>query len=127
MPKAMRPLADRFWEKVQKSDECWLWTGAIDTTGYGRIGLGRRTDGLIHAHRLSWQLHLGSIPPELEVCHCCDNRACVNIWHLFLGTRQDNMRDARRKQRIKVPSRWYPGVWNIYEDQTNVMMGFTGL
>jgi hypothetical protein len=96
-----RTLAERFWEKVHKveGDGCWTWTAAT-TEGYGAIGIdGSRRDG---AHRVSWRLHFGLIPEGMEICHHCDNRLCVRPDHLFLGTRADNMQDAKRKGRLRV-------------------------
>jgi hypothetical protein len=119
----IKPLHHRFAEKIEvRSTGCWKWLGAIDSTGYGRIGICSRKHGLIHAHRLSWIIHNGTIPQGKELCHTCDNRWCVNPDHLFLGTRKDNMRDARQKQRMKIPSRWHKGVWNIWNDQRNIII-----
>lgn len=118
-----RPLHLRFAEKVEvRQVGCWKWTGAIDSTGYGRIGIGSRQYGLIHAHRLSYMLHYGSTPDGFDICHTCDNRWCVNPEHLFLGTRKDNMRDARSKNRMKVPNRWHKRHWNIWNDQRNIIV-----
>lgn len=92
------PLADRFWQKVEKAgeSECWEWVGTIDRGGYGRIQV---EDRLESAHRVSWMLARGAIPHGLWVLHQCDNRKCVNVAHLFLGTRTDNVRDMYAKGR----------------------------
>ena len=94
-------LEARFWAKVDVTGDCWLWTGAKNHQGYGRVQLGRRGEGVIRAHRLAWQLANGdSIPSGMFVCHTCDTPSCVRPSHLWLGTRLDNMRDCARKGRI---------------------------
>src|SRR5687767_4720826 len=99
---ASRPLSERFWEKVRKTDGCWLWTASRNAKGYGQIMYQRRP---IHAHRVSWQLANGPIPDGLCVLHRCDNPQCVNPGHLFLGTIVDNNRDMFAKGRAWAQNR----------------------
>lgn len=109
MSNARRPLAERFWEKVDKSGECWLWTGALNH-GYGVINEGGRGRVLI-APRVAWEIHNGPIPAGLDVCHNCpggDNKACVNPGHLFLGTHAVNMHDASRKGQFRPVAKLTP-------------------
>lgn len=94
-----RPLAARFWSFVVQHERCWEWTGARTAYGYGILGRGTREDGLIYAHRVSWELHNGSLPDGLCVLHTCDNPPCTNPNHLWLGTKGDNNRDMVAKGR----------------------------
>ena len=84
-----------FWSHVTKTDGCWNWTGRPDHEGYGRFrcdGIQRRT------HRIAWTL-AGGPRRGLYVLHRCDNRMCVRIEHLFLGTHLDNVADMIAKGR----------------------------
>lgn len=94
-------LAERFWAKVvcDLGSGCWPWTAAPNGRGYGVIGRGGRKDGNVLAHRLSWELHFGSIPAGMDVLHHCDNPPCVRPDHLFLGDQVTNNADRHRKGR----------------------------
>ena len=90
-------IEQRFWRFVNKTENCWLWTGApCGSYNYGRIGTG---PNVIMAHKFSYELHYGKIPDGLQVLHKCDVALCVNPDHLFLGTQKDNMQDAIEKGR----------------------------
>lgn len=114
--KEKRAIEDRFWEKVDKNGPlpshapelgpCWIWKGARNKAEYGLIGIRGITGGRLRsslAHRVSYLLHVGDIPDGLWVLHRCDNPPCIRGKHLFLGTHQDNMRDAIAKGRFKNP------------------------
>lgn len=91
--------AELFWAKVNKTGECWLWTGAIQSGGYGELaGAGHRP---LLAHRVSYELLVGEIPPGLQVDHLCRVRACVNPEHLEPVTCKENIRRGRNAHREK--------------------------
>lgn len=91
-------FARRFEERIDKSGECWIWTGSYSPSGYGRASRGLKK---VRAHRAAYELYVGPITDGLHVLHKCDNPACVNPAHLFLGTHLDNMRDMETKGRAK--------------------------
>lgn len=107
-PYSTRPLAERFWEKVEQGPGCWEWMAGRDSaTGYGRIRIGRAGSKHQLAHRVSWELANGPIPDGLWVLHHCDNPPCVNPAHLYLGTTIDNNRDRDARGRTARGERWY--------------------
>ncbi len=69
---------------------CWLWSGPLNTWGYGAFYSNGRT---LSAHRAAWETANGPVPDGLFVLHHCDRRMCCNPAHLYLGTQADNMRD----------------------------------
>jgi hypothetical protein len=82
---------------------CLVWQGARERFGYGRVHYAKSVHG---THRLSYIAHYGPIPPGLNVLHACDNPPCHAIEHLFLGTQQQNVDDARRKGRMRWRGKW---------------------
>ena len=92
-----RPLADRFWEKVEKRgpNECWPWKGCVGA-GYGQIRLGNKGPRL-GAHRVAYSLAHGRLDPDLHVLHSCDFKRCCNPAHLSLGTHANNLREAAER------------------------------
>ena len=78
---------DRFWQKVNKTESCWLWTGA-KARGYGHFRLNGRSRT---THRLAWEWANGRIPEDLEIDHLCRIRHCVNPDHMELVTTRENI------------------------------------
>ncbi len=93
-----KSIDEKFWQKVDKTNSCWLWKGGKDIYGYGRL---RVPGHNLLAHRISYELHHGPIPKEMLILHKCDNPPCVNPAHLFLGTQETNNKDAKSKGRSR--------------------------
>ena len=92
------PWPERFWQNVlaEPNSGCWLWMGSVGGHGYGQIA---KDGGPKTAHRLSWEMQFGPVPPDKWVLHRCDTRSCVNPAHMFLGTAADNNWDKVSKGR----------------------------
>lgn len=92
-PKTVRTLAEF---PPKPTTPCIEWHGKRLPSGYGYFS---RSGKLVYAHRDAWEKAHGPIPPKAMVCHACDNRACRNVEHLWLGTQADNMGDCKAKGR----------------------------
>ncbi len=98
---------ERFWSNVEKRgpDECWEWTASLQEKGYGQFNAGKHEGQkklTVRVHRFAYELVHG--PTRKKVLHSCDNRKCVNLKHLFVGTQADNIHDmiakGRRRTRL---------------------------
>jgi HNH endonuclease len=81
--------AERFWRRVQKTDGCWLWTGAITQNGHGQFG---NDSVVVYAHRFAYEELVGEIAPGHVLHHKCLNGHCVNPEHLVEMTQSDHIR-----------------------------------
>jgi hypothetical protein len=87
---------DRFWAKVDRAGDCWIWTAGRTADGYGMFKFGGKVQ---KAHRVSWIFAHGEIPDGSLVLHRCDVPGCVQPAHLFLGTDKTNAVDRDTKGR----------------------------
>lgn len=93
-------VEQRFNKKyiINEQTNCWEWTAATNNIGYGMFRF--NVNKMRTAHRVSYELFNGPIPPGLVVCHTCDNPKCVNPDHLWVGTMKDNWDDMNNKGRF---------------------------
>ena len=96
---------------ITPSTGCWVWSRPLRHDGYANTNF----RGINGGHRVSYYIHNKHDPGDMLVCHTCDNPACVNPNHLFLGTPQDNTNDMILKGRKKT----HPGMTNSAARLTN--------
>ncbi len=114
----------KFYSQSTKSAEgsCVVWSGGIHGSGYGRVEHNKKH---LRAHVVAWELVNGSVPPGKQINHTCDNKLCVNILHLYLGTQQDNISD--KVQRNRCASGESHGMSKLTEaDVLEIRAAFTG-
>lgn len=85
----IRPLEERFWEKVALSDGCWEWTAARGRKGYGVIAITRTRKR--YAHRIAYEMVYGPIPARMQLDHLCSNPPCIRPDHLEPVTPRENI------------------------------------
>lgn len=108
-PRSSATLEERFWAKVKKTGTCWLWTGHVSKSGYGRF----RVKGYAEsAHRVSYEISIGAIPEGLDVDHVCRQKSCVNPDHLRAATRKQNMENRSGAQKNNLSSGVLGVSWN---------------
>lgn len=87
MTGPLRDVEGRFWAKVDRTGECWLWMATNNPKGYGQV----RVDGRLHlAHRFAYEMEFGPIPGGNHIDHMCHIPACVNPAHLRPVTNAEN-------------------------------------
>jgi hypothetical protein len=98
------------WKTPYEPTQCWMFEHLLSDGGYGRLKVAGK---MIHAHRLSWEIHRGPIPEGMLVLHkCIATRPCVNPDHLYVGSQQDNIDDVYRQGRQN-PVRGEKAPWAV--------------
>ena len=121
------PLEVRFWEKVEKTDTCWNWTGATTKKGgegYGQVTVGGGVKTV--AHRASYEMAYGKIPEGLTVDHLCHNTKCVNPEHLRAVTQKQNSENRAGASRRNTSSGIRGVTWHGPAAKWLVQVGHNG-
>ena len=108
MTDADTRLRERFWAKVNKNGDCWLWTAQLTDEGYGRFAMPSGTPGRYiptNAHRVAYELEVGPIPAGLHIDHLCRTRNCVRPDHLEPVTPRQNVLRSEPPNRTHCPQR----------------------
>lgn len=100
-PDIMETLVKKFWKKVNKKRDCWIWTGTV-CSNYGSVYVPKQKGMNVYAHRLSLFISSGKwCPKDKIVCHKCNNKLCVNPAHLYLGDNTTNAKDREKEYNLK--------------------------
>jgi hypothetical protein len=111
-PNGSTPLSERFWSKVDRGGECWIWQGTKRPQGYGVIGINNK---LHYAHRISWEMANGEqIPDGMVIDHICRRPLCVRPTHLRMTTNKGNS-EYRERGQVPVPE---SGIRGVYKSAT---------
>lgn len=103
MNDATTPTTSKYLANAEVRDGCWGWTGAVDGKGYGAIKAHHNgASSLVKAHRVSYELHIGPIPPGMFIDHVCHTRTCTNPGHLRLATNKQNQENRAGANRNSV-------------------------
>jgi len=100
-------LEQRFLDRVKKGkkdDDCWIWKGGMSGNGYKKgYGYGQLSfhQKIEMAHRISYKLYVGKIPPNMEIDHMCGNSMCVNPKHLRPLEKKENIQTMRYHMYLK--------------------------
>jgi HNH endonuclease len=95
--------ADRFWSQVERTSDCWLWTGHVNRDGYGQFKVTDRPGHYrtVRAHRWAWEVTHGPVPAGLTLDHLCGRPACVRPDHLDPCTAAENLRRRHARRRTE--------------------------
>lgn len=91
---------EAFLSRIDRSGNCWNWTAWKDPKGYGQM---KWRGKMRLSHRIAAFLvgMIRTLEYDGSTCvlHRCDNPACCNPQHLFVGTQKDNIADMNSKGR----------------------------